>query len=78
MGSKAAQSNKSGQYSLTVRGYTENVYHYSGAGAKILKDNYLQTSNISRALADIKTVDHADVVGASPVSTAPTTSSFLT
>ena len=37
---------------------------------------YLQTSNISHTLGS-KIVDHPDVVGASPVSTAPTTSSFL-
>ena len=37
--------------------------------------DYLQTFNISRTL-DNKIVDHSDVVGASPVSAAPTTSSF--
>ena len=39
---------------------------------------HCQTSNISRTLAGNKIVDHSDVVGASPVSTAPTASSFLT
>ena len=38
--------------------------------------NYRQTSNISRTLVDNKIVDHSDVVGASPVGSAPTTSSF--
>ena len=38
---------------------------------------YRQTSNISRTLVDSKIVDHSDVVGASPVGAAPTTSSFL-
>ena len=39
---------------------------------------YRQTSNISRTLVDNKIVDRSDVVGASPVGTAPTTSSFST
>ena len=37
-----------------------------------------QTSNIRRPIVDNKIVDHSDVVGASPVGAAPTTSSFLT
>ena len=37
---------------------------------------YCQTSNIKRTLVDKELVDHSDVVGASPVGTAPTTSSF--
>ena len=36
---------------------------------------YRKTSNISRTL-DNKIVDHSDVVGASPVGAAPTTSSL--
>ena len=39
---------------------------------------YHQTSNIGRTSVGNKIVDHSDVVGASPVSTAPTTSSFST
>ena len=39
---------------------------------------YLQVSNIRRTLADNKIVDHSDLVGASPVDAAPTTSSFST
>ena len=39
---------------------------------------YCQPSNIMRTLVGNKIVDHTDVVGASPVGTAPTTSSFLT
>ena len=38
---------------------------------------YRQTSNISHTL-DNEIVDHSDVVGASPVGAAPTTSSLLT
>ena len=36
------------------------------------------TSNIRRTLVGHKGVDHLDVVGASPVGAAPTTSSFST
>ena len=43
-----------------------------------LKKKYRQISNISRTLVGNKLVDHSDVVGASPVSAAPTTSSFST
>ena len=39
---------------------------------------YRQTSNISRTSVGTKIVDHLDVVGASPVGAAPTTSSFST
>ena len=39
---------------------------------------YRQFSNIRRTLAGYKIVDHSDVVGASPVGAAPTTSSFST
>ena len=41
-------------------------------------DAYRKTSNISRTLVGNKIVDHSDVVGASPVGAAPTTSSFST
>ena len=41
-------------------------------------DEYRKTSNISRTLAGNKIVDNSDVVGASPVGAAPTTSSFST
>ena len=39
---------------------------------------YAQTSNISCTLVGNEIVDHSDVVGASPVSAVPTTSSFST
>ena len=39
---------------------------------------YRKTSNIKCTLVGNKIVDHSDVVGASPVGAAPTTSSFLT
>ena len=40
--------------------------------------HYRKTSCISRTLVGNKIVDHSDVVGASPVGAAPTTSSFST
>ena len=42
------------------------------------RSKYCQTSNIIHILVCNKIVDHSDVVGASPVGAAPTTSSFLT
>ena len=44
----------------------------------LLSWNYRQVSNIRRTLAGYKIVDHSDVVGASPVGAAPTTSSLST
>ena len=41
-------------------------------------DIYRQVSNIRRTLVGTKIVDHSDVIGASPVGAAPTTSSFST
>ena len=40
--------------------------------------DYRQVSNIRRTFVCNKIVDHSDVVGASPVGAAPTTSSFST
>ena len=45
---------------------------------KSLKCNYRQTPNIRRTLVGNELVEHSDVVGASPVGAAPTTSSFST
>ena len=42
------------------------------------KITYRKTSNISRTFVGTKIVDYSDVVGASPVGAAPTTSSFST
>ena len=39
---------------------------------------YRKVFNIRRTLVGNKIVDHSDVVGASPVGAAPTTSSFST
>ena len=41
-------------------------------------DIYRKLSNIRRTLVGNEIVDHSDVVGASPVGAAPTTSSFST
>ena len=43
-----------------------------------LTSHYHKTSNISRTLVGNKIVDNSDVVGAAPVGTTPTTSSFST
>ena len=40
--------------------------------------DYRKTSNISRTLVGNKIVDNSNVVGASPVGAAPSTSSFST
>ena len=40
--------------------------------------DYRQVSNIRRTFVENYIVDHSDVVGASPVGAAPTTSSFST
>ena len=43
-----------------------------------IQKGYRKTSHISRTLAGNRIVDNSDVVGASPVGAAPTTSSFST
>ena len=52
-------------------------WHHDMCRARLYKI-YRKTSSISRTLAGNKTVDNSDVVGASPVGAAPTTSSFST
>ena len=44
----------------------------------LVKSNYRQVSNIRPTIVGNEIVDHSDVVGASPVGAAPTTSSFST
>ena len=56
---------------------TGRVSHNS-FGQRLCNYNYGKTSNISRILVCNRIVDHIDVVGASPVGAAPTTSSYLT
>ena len=50
--------------------------HYGSHGDH--KANYRKTSNISLTLVGNEIADHSDVVRASPVGAAPTTSSFST
>ena len=45
---------------------------------EVIYSIYRKTSNISRTLVGNKIFDNSDVVGASPVGAAPTTSSFST
>ena len=45
---------------------------------RALSDGYRQVSNIRRNLVGNKIIDNSDVVGASPVGAAPTTSSLST
>ena len=52
------------------------IYVWTTWVRNVHSKEYRQTSNITRALVLI--VDHSDVVGASPVGAAPTTSSFST
>ena len=61
------------------------VLHFSPAGIYTTSRpsvsrmaDYRQVSNIRRTLVGNMIVDHSDVVGASPVGAAPTTSSFST
>ena len=56
---------------------TKNNHHTVSMSNKIF-ETYRQVSNISCTLVGNKIVDHSDVVGASPVGAAPTTSSFST
>ena len=72
------------QHFSLVKMHFENVICEVSAtvsgGDKITITNYThhQTSNISFTWVGSKSVDHSDVVGASPISAAPTTSSFST
>ena len=55
----------------------EGMLMESGLSLSVTR-TYRKTSNISRTLVGNKIADHSDVVGASPVGAAPTTSSFST
>ena len=59
------------------RMYGKLLIFCSGLRVKVAL-SYHQTSNIIRTLLGNIIADHADVVGASPVGAAPTTSSFST
>ena len=70
---------------LTEPVMTQFFMHMSVAGPQRVKKHmyvkeitYRKTSNIRCTLVGNKIVDHSDVVGAPPVSAAPTISSFST
>ena len=52
------------------------MYEMIFKASTIHESKYRKTSSISRTLVGNKIVDNSDVVGASPVGAAPTTSSF--
>ena len=56
------------------------MYNYTSPNSDMMKETHVihQASNTRGILVGDKIVDHADVVGESPLSTAPTTSSSLT
>ena len=64
-------------YKQYTEEYTQHTPHAT-TSLRILIRTYRKTSNISRTLVANKIFDHSDVVGASPVGAAPTTSSFST
>ena len=55
-----------------------NRYPHKICSDQYLVNTYRQVSNIKRTLVGNLIVGHSDVVGASPVGAAPTTSSFST
>ena len=80
-------------YWLFVRGFYRSLLYSHTKGQKCeslvfsllldapittQRNAYSKTYNIRRTLVGNKIVDHSDVVGASPVGAAPTTSSFST
>ena len=54
-----------------------NLLMQRGRAATVMALTYLQTSKIRRNVVINKSIDYSDAVGVSPVSAAPTTSSFL-
>ena len=58
-----------------IYGGTRYVYI---TGNILVKEGYLQTSNMCRSLVGNKIVDHSDVVGEALTGDAQTTSSFST
>ena len=62
---------------LSVATPVAGKYHCT-LGELVTYANYRKTSYISRTLVGNQIVDNSDVLGASPVGAAPTTSSFST
>ena len=63
---------------LIVSSHGPESYHTLDTIFTVSLYYYRQVSNIRRTLVCNQIVDHSDVVGASPVGAAPTTSSFST
>ena len=59
------------------RKYCDTLTEYESTLEEFI-GKYRQISNIRRAFVGNQIVDHSDLVGASPVGAAPTTSSFWT
>ena len=65
--------------SRSIRFYIELIlYDNSGSSSHLNRNIDHQVSNIQRTLVGNWIVDPSDVVGASPIGAAPTTSSFPT
>ena len=60
---------------LAIRFFDISINRYTPTSHT---SDYRQITNIRRTLVGNDVVDHSDVVGASPVGAAPTTSSFST
>ena len=63
---------------MTVCDGSSYISSMSYGVISVRHQTYRQISNISRILVGDKLLDHLDVVEASPVGAAPTTSSFST
>ena len=66
------------RYSLGHENKSQTLHSLTGVRSELNNPEYRKTSNISGTIVGNKIVDHSDVVGASPVGAAPTTSSFST
>ena len=66
------------QMQKTVDGYIQCPFYRFVYLNKDYTQKYRHISNIIRTLVGIKYFGHSDVVGASPIGAAPTTSSFVT
>ena len=64
--------------SFPLENAVENVWKMATINVLSLIHGYCEISNIRHTLVGNKSINHSDVVGALPVSDAPTTSSFLT
>ena len=60
------------------KNHTSFLPQQKASKQKLFEITYRQVCNIRRTLVSNKIVDNSDVVGASPVGAAPTTSSFST